>query len=51
MKINKDGVWTKLGSKLMSKKSNNQSGMADEEVDAIIEQRLNGLRNEVRNSK
>ena len=51
VKINKDGVWTKLGSKLMSKKSNNQSGMADEEVDAIIEQRLNGLRNEVRNSK
>lgn len=51
VKINKDGVWTKLGSKLMSKNSNNESGMADEEVDAIIEQRLNGLRNEERNSK
>lgn len=51
VKINKDGVWIKLGSKLMSKKTNNESGMADEEVDAIIEQRLNGLRNEERNSK
>lgn len=47
VKIHKDGVWTKLGSRLVSKKnSNNESGMADEEVDAIIEQRLNGLRNE-----
>ncbi|CUM54527.1 uncharacterized protein AC631_02275 [Debaryomyces fabryi] len=49
VKTNKEGVWNKLGSKLVSKKnSNNESGMADEEVDAIIEQRLNGLRNEER---
>ncbi|CUM55679.1 unnamed protein product [Debaryomyces tyrocola] len=51
VRINKDGTWTKLSSKLMSKNSNKESGLADEEVDAIIEQRLNGLRNEERNSK
>lgn len=47
VKVNNSGVWSKIGSKLASKRnSNNEGEMGDQEVNEIIEQRLKGLRRE-----